>query len=247
MIDLLIFWIPIVAGSILAAIAIAAYFSGQHGSLAIWTGFATAVAFGFVFCLQLQQRLWQSKKVAATPPPSETPSATIAHLPDEPTFVEHIDHVEFSFGAGGLHNAQSIERLEKEPFSPILVNGVAPFEMYVSNGKLFVDTALWAGLGKPLIEIKRNEFTVRGFGWDRNSDNRALEIVDEQKRVIFQLIYDAPYKITINGILPTSGGIWLGGPDGVITNASPERIAAFHLEPIFKYPSNQYPSVRVSN
>jgi len=234
MIDLLIFWIPIIAGSILATIAVAAYFSGQHGSLAIWTGFATVVAFGFVFCLQLQQKVWESK-------PTATPAL------DEPTFVEHPDHIEFSFGAGGIRVIQSIERLEKEPFQPLMINGVAPFELYVSKGKLFVDTALWSGPDKPLIEIKHNEFTVRAFGWDRNSDNQALEIVDDRKRVMFQLIYDAPYKVTVNGIVPTNAGVWLAGPEGTIQGASPEQIAKFALRPIFKYPSNQFPGVRNSN
>jgi hypothetical protein len=107
--DLIIFWFPIIGGGILAAIAISAAFTVEHKPLAIWCGFAGAVLLGFVFCLQLQQKVWESKE-------RNTPVAPATTSPEFISFKEKSDEVTFTLG--GLSFTTTVERLTRESVHP---------------------------------------------------------------------------------------------------------------------------------
>lgn len=73
---------------------------------------------------------------------------------------------------------------------------------------------MWNGDGKPFIEVKDNEFIVRIPGCDKNSNANALEVVNAQGMVLFQLIRKDQGNVTVNGLFPSPVGLIVAGPNG---------------------------------
>jgi hypothetical protein len=99
---------------------------------------------------------------------------------------------------------------------------------------------------KPYIELKDSEFVVRVEGCDKNSNEKALEIVNAHGVVLFQLIRKSSAEVVINGIFPIGKSLLLAGPDGFYTRPTMEQINHFRLKPIFKYPAWKYPGQYVA-
>src|SRR5262249_27747973 len=93
----------------------------------------------------------------------------------------------------------------------------------------------------PGIRISCNEFSVSAPGTDQNSDDRALEVVDEKGRPISQLIFESPGRIAIRGRFTVQGGsgtiVRLLTETGSRTNPPPDAPAP---TAIFRYPSWQH-------
>ena len=164
---------------------------------------------------------------------------TFSEKPAEPTFTEKVETGTIVFGRGGITSIYQLSQLAGEGKEPFVFGDYKPIRLYLDQGKLFADVSVYAGFGQPPIEIKRNEFVLRKPGWDRNFDSTALEVVNESKSPVFQLIYDNPFKIVVNGIFPTPSGLMLAGDYGDIMNADVIR-KGFTIQRLFKYPSNQY-------
>lgn len=171
--------------------------------------------------------------------PSPSPQATPTPPKlEQPTFREKLENVTVSLGGMGFGYPYSA--LESKEGTPILIGDFAPLRLRVTDGKLYVDVKVYSG-DKPPIEINNNEFVVRPPDWDKNSNERALEVVDGKQKPVFQLIYKGKAMIQINGIFVGQGHVMLASERETIGGASPESIAAFSLKPIFKYPSWKYP------
>lgn len=125
---------------------------------------------------------------------------------------------------------------------PIKIGEYEPFKPYIENGKLFVDVNIYSESGFPPIKIIKNELHNLPDNWDRNFNNKALEIVNEDKKPVYQLIYKAPFNINIKGVFPIPGGVLVAddikGVSMISYNNFPVKIK---LSPIFKYPSWRYP------
>lgn len=167
--DLIIFWFPIVGGGIFATIAISAAFTEDHKSLAIWCGYIATIMLGFVFCLQLQEKIWNFENMPGSPP---TPK-----LPEPLVFRERSDVVTFTLGGEGV--TTTVERLSKDTWQPFLIDGFSPVTLSVVDDRLMVDFTTWGGADKPRIEVRDCDFVVRPDGWDKNSNANALEIVND--------------------------------------------------------------------
>jgi hypothetical protein len=59
MMDLAIFWLPIIGGILLGGFAVSAYFGGNK-TAALWVGFFGFICFCLVAALQIQQAIWKS-------------------------------------------------------------------------------------------------------------------------------------------------------------------------------------------
>ncbi len=161
----------------------------------------------------------------------------------QPTFKEKVEEATVSLGEGGITSGVALSALETRAVEPFNFGGYKPIRMYLDKGKLFVDVSIYGGPGQAPVEVKRNEFTVRVPGWDRNFDSNALEVVNNKKAPVFQLIYRTPYHIVINGIFPSPAGLMLANDDAFSGNM-PSIPKSFRILRLFKYPSNQFPSQR---
>ena len=171
-------------------------------------------------------------------------TVTINSTPPSPSFHEKTDAemFNFAFGEHGMFTSQSIGWIRKHTYQPFLFGGYAPVTVTMKGDKLLFNFKVWGGEGKPPIEVKNNDFTVRvPMGWDRNSSANALEVVNANGAPVFQMIRKNATDIVVSGVFPTPSGFLLAGPEGAITGAKPEQISNFHLKPLFKYPSWKYP------
>jgi hypothetical protein len=89
-------------------------------------------------------------------------------------------------------------------------NSFFPVRIYLENGRIFVDATLYGGHPNyPPIVITHNQISPDGLiyepEWDWNRNSRALEIVDKKQEPVFQLIYDPPNHIIVNGVFILPG------------------------------------------
>ena len=94
------------------------------------------------------------------------------------------------------------------------------------------------------IEIKNNVFTVASKFVQKNYNDKALEVADDDGVPLFQVIQESKNQLRINGILvlyPDKEGkmVRLWAWDGH-ADINPEKPKDFLLKPIFKYPSWKY-------
>jgi hypothetical protein len=166
--------------------------------------------------------------------------STMAQPPLElPIFTEKVENVDFSLGERGFTAGYSIAALEKQPREPFNLNNFSPVKVYIKNGRPYADVKIYGGSGLPAIEIRNNQLRNKPSNWDFNSNERPLEIVDQNYRPIYQFFYKSPSHIVINGIFPFPGGLILANESGAILN--PTLPTTFVLKRIFKYPSWKYP------
>lgn len=193
----------------------------SHRIAFIWAGFTAVVALLLSFALYWHNEIISSPKL------------------QKPTFSEQIEKVSFSLGERGIsvgYKRDSLKNSLKEPFN---FADFKPVKIYIKNDNLFADVKIFGGSRMPPIEIRQNELINKPTEWDFNSNDKALEIVNEKKVPIYQFFYKTPSHIVVNGIFPFPGGLILANENGATLN--PILPTTFKLERIFKYPSWKYP------
>jgi len=184
-------------------------------------------------------KLQQAKSVEPTSVASPAPAPI-----EQPTFREKVENVTVSLGRGGISVSYTMRSLKNGPMRPFLFDKFAPIIMYVEDNKLYADVKVSGPSGESPIEIKHNEFTVRVPGWDKNSNQSALEVVNQQGFPVFQMIYRNNYEIEINGFISIPGSLVIAQEDGVriisLKDLSSTKIPV-SIKRIFKYPSWKYP------
>jgi hypothetical protein len=114
------------------------------------------------------------------------------------------------------------------------------------DGKLVLSCELIGGdKERPFqIEIHNNVFSVASGLVQKNYNDKALEVADDQGIPLFQVIQESPDKLRINGIFvlgqqqgETVVRVWAFGSKLIL---NPNRPEEFVLKPIFKYPSWKY-------
>jgi hypothetical protein len=170
----------------------------------------------------IRKVLTDSGLLAPLPPPAKQP--TFKEAPGD--FVVIV--------AGTPHTISQLSTRE----SP---TSVAPFgdsraiKAYVEDGRLYVDALLYYAQDKPPLQLIHNELKGRPSKWDRNFDNSAIEIVDENLVPRFQLIYKDARTILLRGVFQF--------PSGAVVFEDRARFFVGSLENtvgivrIFKYPS----------
>lgn len=135
----------------------------------------------------------------------------------------------------------SISALEKAPNEPFQLNNFSPVKVYVKNEIPYADVKVYGGSGFPPIEIKYNKILNKPPSWDFNSNDKAMEIVNENQVPMYQFYYKTPSHIVVNGVFPFPGGLLLASEKDVVMN--PSLPATFKLKRIFRYPAWKFTGV----
>lgn len=126
-----------------------------------------------------------------------------------PTFSDDSQQVLVRYGIGKkpMWTQTTIGELKQKPQPSLSINNQPVFYVHIENNKLFIDTAVFAGTGKPPILIKNNAFSSKPEGWDIYQNNMALEILNEYDLPVLVLEYRSQYEIAIAGLFSTPSGI----------------------------------------
>ncbi len=146
-------------------------------------------------------------------------------------FHETVQKYFIMLGENGLSGSATVEGLK---------TGVKPFEGFPirvfakeTDNDLHYEITVWQGVRA--IVVTDNEFSLPVPHLDRNYDNRALEIVDDNQGPILQVIWKTPSQLVINGIFPMQGNKVYIADDKGFRPWRGERI-----KPLFKYPSRRF-------
>jgi len=179
-----------------------------------------------------------AKKLQSTPIQPSRKKETFVEKKEvrkkEPTFQDVSPFI-VTFGSNSAVIPKNASK--ENPAHIINWGGTDILYAYVENGKLYVNTILYGDSPFAAVDIKHNEFVVRPSRWDRNFDETALEIVDENLLPRLQLVYKNPHNIVINGIFKFQGGLILMEETGMTVNPSSINPK---FRRIFKYPSRLY-------
>jgi hypothetical protein len=165
-------------------------------------------------------------------PPPSSPSVSSpvpSKTKPEPTFARVLG--DFVVIAGGR---------EYKPGAITVFGEKKPaISAYVEDGKLFVDAQLYSTVGRPPLRLVKNKLMATPPQWDTNFDNSAIEVVDEQGKPRFQLIYHDPHTVFLRGIFQFENRV-------VVIEEKNQRfavgstLAEMETKPLFKYPSRLY-------
>jgi hypothetical protein len=176
---------------------------------------------------------------AVSPAPNRANLGSASVSAPVATFREKVETI--TIIAGGITIPRLIDELLDGVFVPFALPGISPLKVYRESETTFVDVTLYGGTTTSPLEIRRNEFVDRTPpGWDRNFSDAAIEVVNENGYPVFQLIYETPSCIRINGVLRNRRGEVVLNREGVALNP---RGPVRPLKPIFRYPSWKFRSV----
>jgi hypothetical protein len=178
-------------------------------------------------------------------------NVTIGATPAEqdlPTFSEKVDKYVFFFGGGGMIASATAQDLEKGPQTPFTFGNFHPIKVYMEHGKFFVDVTWRVGTQRADVRLQKDkasgrmELSGRPEGWEMNSNDRVLEILDETGSPVFQFIKKDASHIVINGVFSDPlGGVFIATDDGFVQNAPPNHPLRSSIKRIFKYPAWKHP------
>lgn len=161
----------------------------------------------------------------------------------EPTFVDNVKDVIVKVGSNQMTYRLVNLGTKGVPFNVVATEDeFLPIYISVDKGKLYADVTLSDLNCAPAMTLKRNRITLNKTNWDRNMNENALEVVDDKYDPMFQLIYERPDKLRINGIFCTSTHIIYATDDGSLINRKSDPPENFKLKRIFKYPSWEHAS-----
>jgi hypothetical protein len=107
------------------------------------------------------------------------------------------------------------------------------------NDELLISTDLYRGGSTPAVKLRDNAITDLPIGWDRNSSEAALEIVDEKCCPVFQFIRKTSFQAVLYGAFTDRSGNPMFASDKGLFG---RKEIGCELKPIFKYSAWKYPS-----
>lgn len=153
---------------------------------------------------------------------------------------------------GGSSIVRAINLDDPKHANPKIIDTNFGLAFYIKNSRLFVDAAF------PCIPLKNSfgtrdtriipnptivsikQFTLGSLPlmWDANQNSNAIEVVDQRRKPVFQMLYKAPNHVIINGFFLLDKESMLVATDfrGMELPID-ERERQDEFIPIFKYPS----------
>lgn len=136
--------------------------------------------------------------------PQEATTNPIGPPEKEPTFKEALGDFVVVLG-GHVHRISKLST-KGNPARIAPFGDSRSITAYVEGGKLYVDALLYYAPDEPPLELTHNELGGTPRKWDRNFDDSALEIVDENLVPRFQLIYKDARTVLVRGVFQFQRG-----------------------------------------
>jgi hypothetical protein len=143
----------------------------------------------------------------ATPSPNTQPQLS------QPTFPEGSDILYFH--CAGFTVVVPRAMLESGPMKPLAKvfaigdsSALPDITLFLENNRMYVDAEIFSAPNGEIL-IKHNTLVYWPPNWDHNSNQSALEFVDDGLNPVFQLIFKSTSEAAINGVfaLPKGAGV----------------------------------------
>jgi hypothetical protein len=126
---------------------------------------------------------------------------------------------------------------ENSPTNLFLYDKDILVKAILRNGKVLITAHIFAGPRGQPAEIEENTFKLVDPSWDRNYDETAFEIVNENNNPVLQVIYKTQHDVAVYGIFKGSArDVFYVTPNGMFINS----LSPIQLKRLFKYPSRKY-------
>jgi hypothetical protein len=202
-------------------------------------------------CLCLSAYLFWSEwkqppktEVAAAPVPSQSPSAPGARK--QPKFSEKITGLRINMGGG--EDKKTLAQLQSSNGAVLITGPGIDVIARATNEVLYLDVDFLWKSDKPPLRVRNNELSNKPVGWDMNSDDTAMELVDAKKSPILQLVYPTDSTAVIRAFFTNEMGFAVFSDEGMNFGGRPAPNPTNNpLTRIFEYPSYKFPGKRVNN
>jgi len=207
-----------------------------------WIFVATTIFALCLFGLAIQQSL---PPMPVEPSPAHQPHQVAESVPTvAPTFQDRRAPLYNPYGTVTFGTLE----LDADIRVPFAVNGEVPFELYVDRGRVYCDFNTLSDSSTAPVVIRRNGIEKLPSDWDVNSNDKAVEVVDERLRPVFQMIYETPMALQIYGVFVAGRGVFIVDHRGVSRfyfsdPELPNALRSFRLNRMFKYPGKVFPGV----
>jgi hypothetical protein len=217
-----------------------------------WAGITGALAFA---------RNRHDAGTAEISPPPHPPKSPVQDL--SPRFTERFDRFTIHYGGARLDinnkdgtkfqlltvNPDGSVGMGGNPDEPRSSNDEARLVVTVNDNQLFIDADLFTSPGEPPMRVRRNEISGRPLkkwedpGWDKQSSESALEIVNQDRFPVLQILYLDNAQVIVNGVFVSGErATILTNERTVVAQKSElnEFLKHFPIKRLFKYPAWKY-------
>jgi predicted acylesterase/phospholipase RssA len=137
---------------------------------------------------------------------------------------------------------KSRAELEQTPLTFYSVAEAPAIKVHIERGTLYVDARVFTQRQSGPLELTKNNYSRLPVGWDLNSTETALEVVNEQMQPRLQVIYNSESEIQINGLFGNERQVFaVFGKKARPVYLTPSGPAFNPIKRLFKYPSSTYP------
>jgi hypothetical protein len=173
-------------------------------------------------------------------PPNELDNRTTQSVsPKQPRFSERPSRFTIVAGSNRIDLPADVQ----PQFAAI--SETRPFSAHLSpDNRICVDADVYAGSNRPAITIRDNVIRGKPENWDRNSDDSAVEIVNEHGDPVFQLQYLDESSASLKGVFVSAGKLTVCDDSGQLAIGGLRSPIKYSLARLFKYPSKKFPGER---
>jgi hypothetical protein len=129
---------------------------------------------------------------------------------------------------------------------PIIRIGNDPTVIWLENGKLMISAMIRNEAGRVSAKIDANQWTINpNLLFDRNFDDRAVEVVDVKGNVVLQTMM-VEEGVSFSGVFYREDGWRIAIGENAFELKPPGVELETHFDPIFNYPSINHLGERIT-
>jgi hypothetical protein len=224
-----------------SALAFRLWLKNNHHRKIVYNGwFSAVIVAGLIGCGFL---LWLESDLEP-PRMGKTLSWKPPQLPENATFFDIEYGPSRSFGSISFFTNKVPDHC---PFAfEDFINGAInitgfrdwlPISINLISNRLYVDASIPLGDDSDIVIHGNSANKFVPFDWDMNFSDNAVEVIDQTRQPILQVVYVRPNKILIRGVFAKGGRYVVLGESVTFGGVLPIDKRKSDLKPIFKYPS----------
>jgi hypothetical protein len=160
----------------------------------------------------------------------------------QPRFSEKPDEIRVRLGESPLFAKPVNEKGETTFRLVSLKDNPDAIMARFRDGQLFLTVDVLSA-NNQRVRVENNQLKGKPDGWDQNSNDNALEIVDAESQPRLQIIFENEYTVTVSGLFIVGGQVISAGRGGLSITPAGAPFGFLALPKLFQYPSWKYPGV----